>query len=285
VAVTSQVLDAAKRRFPAARIALVGGEKSYQLFAGDPRIEHLPAVYRRGTLRERLLSCPQIEEPGAIVIDPDSRLTQLGLLRVCPDESYYFFESRSYGADTDESLGALTRRWIAETFGISDARAYIAPAGSAEPPADVAISLGVGENPAKSMPHPFEQRLLGALADRGLSVIVDSGPGGDEEERVRHAVGARQDHIRMFHGSFAEFASIISRSRLYVGYDSAGQHAAAASGVPLVTVFAGFPCPRFFARWRPTGPGPIEIIRVETRDPDKVLKQTLEAVDRMIRPV
>ena len=38
--------------------------------------------------------------PNSIVIDPDSRLTQLGLLPICREEDYYFFESRSFGADT-----------------------------------------------------------------------------------------------------------------------------------------------------------------------------------------
>ena len=284
VAITSLVLDAAKRRFPAARIVLAGGEKSYQLFAGDPRIEHLPVAYRRGTLRERLQACPRIEERGSIVIDPDSRLTQLGLVPVCPEESYYFFEGRAYGADTDEPLGSLARRWIAETFGVPDARAWIAPAAPPASAADVAVSLGVGENPAKNLPPEFEEHLLGALAGRGFEVVVDSGPGGEEQERVRRAIGARQDRIRMFEGSFAAFAGIIARSRLYVGYDSAGQHAAAACGVPLATIFAGAPCPRFTARWRPTGPGPIEVIPAADRDPERVLEDALDAVDRLLRP-
>jgi ADP-heptose:LPS heptosyltransferase len=282
VAITSRVLDAAKRRFPSARIVLVGGEKSYGLFAADPRIEHLPVAYHPGTLRRRLQACPRFDEPDTIVIDPDSRLTQLGLLPICPEERYYFFESRAYGQDTDASLGDLTQRWIAETFGVPDARAYIAPAAPPEPPTDVAVSLGVGENPAKGLPHPFEERLLAALADRSLHVIVDSGAGGDEEERVRRAIGTRQDRIRIFRGPFADFAAIVARSRLYVGYDSAGQHAAAASGVPLVSIFAGFPCPRFAARWRPTGPGPIEVILAAPSTTDEVLAQALHAIDRLL---
>ena len=49
-----------------------------------------------------------------------------------------------------------------------------------------------------------------------------------------------------------------------------------------MTVFAGFASPRMFARWRPTGPGPKEVVRVERADPRAVLEQTLAAVERLI---
>lgn len=111
VAVTSVILDAAKRRFPEAAICLVAPRKNWELFAADPRILHVPVSYRRGTLSERLASGPELRaalaQPDSIVIDPDSRLTQLGLLPVCPEERYYFFESRGYGGDGDDPLPLL----------------------------------------------------------------------------------------------------------------------------------------------------------------------------------
>jgi len=70
----------------------------------------------------------------------------------------------------------------------------------------------------------------------------------------------------MWDGSFAGFAAHIQRSKLYVGYDSAGGHVAAACGVPLVSIFAGFASERMFERWRPTGAGPIRIIRADAGD-------------------
>jgi len=39
---------------------------------------------------------------------------------------------------------------------------------------------------------------------------------------------------------------------------------AAACGVPLVSIFAGFPNERMFERWRPTGSGPIRVLKVES---------------------
>ena len=289
IAVTSLVLDAAKRRFPGAQVFLVGGKKNWELFAGDPKIRHLPAAYGRGgTLRERLAVGLRLEtefgQAGSLVIDPDSRLTQLGLLPVCPEPACYFFESRSHGGAGDESLTELTRGWLRDTFGIPDAQPYIAPAERVEVGAGavISVSLGVGDNPAKRIPDPFEEQLLRALAGRHAVVLVDTGPGGEEAGRVKAAIarsGARD--VRTWEGSFAAFAGMIAQSRLYVGYDSAGQHAAAACGVPLVTVFAGFPSRRMLARWRPTGPGPIEVVRVDDPDPARVLAETLEAIDRL----
>ncbi len=55
VAVTSVMLDAAKRGYPSAEVIFVGPQKSYELFEADPRITHLPAPYARsGALRDRL---------------------------------------------------------------------------------------------------------------------------------------------------------------------------------------------------------------------------------------
>jgi ADP-heptose:LPS heptosyltransferase len=286
VAVTSVLLDAAKRRFPDAGICLAGPRKNWELFAADPRIEHLPVNYRRGTLRERLAAWPEpqaaLAEPGSIVIDPDSRLTQLGLLPVCPEERYYFFESRGYGGNADDALPELTRRWAEQTFGIADAKAYVAPLDQAPAPdiPIVTISLGVGENAAKRIPNPFEEELLKLLARPGAALWIDQGAGGEEAARVERAIERSGAKVQTWNGSFAGFAALIARSKLYVGYDSAGQHVAAACGTPLISVFAGFSCPRMFSRWRPTGPGRIDVIRVDNPDPAPVLDQIRSILTR-----
>lgn len=292
IAVTSVLLDAAKRRFSSAEVVFVGGEKSWRLFSADPRLRWLPVSYgRSGTLRERLSIWPQlaaeVSQPDSVVLDPDSRLTQLGLLPVCPEEDYYLFESRSYGEDGAESLNELARRWAAETLGISDARAYLALAGAPAPGSTphITVNLGVGENPAKRVADPFEQELLGGLLRKKIPLVVDLGAGGEEEERVRRAIsrcGGSESQVRPWKGAFAGFAAMIATSRLYVGYDSAGQHAAAACGAPLVTVFNGFASDRMLARWSPSGPGPREVVRADADGPGVVLERTLAAVDRLI---
>jgi len=288
VAITSVILDAAKRRFPEAQIFLAGSRKAWGLFEADPRIGHLPIDYPRGgPMRERLAAWHELRRalssrPRSIAIDPDSRLTQLGLAPVCAEENYYFFESRAYGGDGDESLGALTRRWVMETFG-QEGQAYIATKPRAEGRPVVTVSLGVGENPAKRIGDPFEAELLRALLARGAFVVIDKGASVEEAARVDAAVkGISPQSIEVWEGAFARFAAQIAGSSLYIGYDSAGQHVAAACGVPLVSVFAGFPAPRMFARWRPTGPGRIEVVRVENSEPGEVLERTLRAIDNLV---
>ncbi len=281
VAVTSVVLDAAKKRFPHAAIYFVGQTKGWELFAADSRLEHVPVSYgRSSSLVERLGVWPDLREslcqPNSIIIDPDSRLTQLGLLPVCPEEDYYFFESRSYGGHSDASLTELTRRWVAETFDVPDARPYIAPIPLTSDPAAVTVSFGVGENPSKRVEDPFEPELLRELVNRNFSILIDRGAGGEEAARVEHALAHAGGNIRQWDGSFAGFAAQILQSELYIGYDSAGGHVAAASGIPMISIFAGFPCERMFQRWRPTGAGPIQIIRAV--EPVSTLDRVLAAV-------
>lgn len=265
VAITSILLDAAKQRFPEAQIWFVGPRKSWELFAADTRLRHLPIAYgRAGTLDERLSIWPQLREavcqPHGIVIDPDSRLTQLGLLPICREDDYYFFESRAYGRDGDESLSSLAGRWATETFGVEHARPYI-HTGLDAPEFACTVSFGVGENPDKRVADSFEEELLRQLP---RPVLIDKGAGGQEAQRVERAVARAGGGIAMWDGSFAGFAAHIQRSKLYVGYDSAGGHVAAACGVPLVSIFKGFASERMFQRWRPTGSGRITVIRADS---------------------
>ncbi len=250
VAITSVLLDALKRRFPRARVLFAGSRKAYELFAADPRVEHLPLTYHR-TLRHRLWF------DRDLVVDPDSRLTQLGLVPVCAEERYRLFESRTIGRD--EPLSVLASRWAAEVFGVEGAQPYIAVAEAPLITGAAAVSFGVGDNPAKRAGDDFEAGVLAELRRLHAPIVVDSGATEEEAGRVRRARARSGAPARILHGSFARFAAVIAAARIYVGYDSAGQHVAAACGTPLVSLFAGYPNERFLQRWRPTGGGRIEI--------------------------
>jgi ADP-heptose:LPS heptosyltransferase len=59
----------------------------------------------------------------------------------------------------------------------------------------------------------------------------------------------------------AAFCAAISSADLYIGYDSAGQHVAAALGVPPVSVFLAAAGERHAERWRPHGERPVHVVR------------------------
>ena len=265
IAVTSVLLDAVKRRYPSAEIVFVGPHKNYELFQADGRIGHRAISYARGgSLRDRLQASGALWFDDGLVLDPDSRLTQLGLISVCPDDRYRFFESRSFGGTGNDRLPDLAARWAEDP----EARPYIAPRPSTGPSFDITVSLGVGENPSKRLDDDFERELLRLLAATGATILVDKGGSAAERERVERALPAgAQTH----EGSFAPFAAEIARSKLFVGYDSAAGHVASACGIPLISIAKGFVSDRMAARWRPRG------IVIDGNGPD-VLNRVGEAL-------
>jgi hypothetical protein len=105
IVVTSMMLEAAKRRFPNAEICFVGPAKNAALFEADTRVHGLPTNYgRSAALVDRLRASESVgkllEGKGTLVIDPDSRLTQLGIIPVADESRYRFFESRAYGGNS-----------------------------------------------------------------------------------------------------------------------------------------------------------------------------------------
>ena len=264
VAITSVILDAVKRRFRTARIWLCGDRKSYQLFEADNRIGYYPLPYQRGAGLDQILAERPVFKSG-LVIDPDSRITQLGLVPVCAEENYLFFESRRAGGDSEETLSQLTAHWARTTFGV-EAKAYIAPKPVRWGTKCVSVSLGNGGNQEKGLAGGFERQLMERLAQEDLPVVVDLGGGGEESERVREAVQGLKN-VSTHKGSFSDFASIISQSAHYYGYDSAGSHVAATSGVPMTVFFKGHVNERMFQRWKPSGGGAIRVIRIDDPAP------------------
>ena len=266
IAITSVLLDAASTRFPDSEIWFAGSAKAAELFSGLHRVKHMNIPYGKGTISQRLEAWRDLsrkfEDDDWLVIDPDSRLTQLGLLPIVDDDHYLFFESRAYGGETTESLTTLAKQWARETLEVEQCENRIAPPPESRPFDDpyVAISLGTADNPAKQMSPAFESALIHNTCDHYPHVVVDRGFGDDEAARVSSAVF--NTCATTWSGSFASFVSIIKASACYIGYDSAGQHAAAALGVPLICLFKGFVNERMFLRWQPAGEGFKRVLRI-----------------------
>jgi hypothetical protein len=272
IVVTSVVAQALKARFPRSIVTLAGSPKSAELLG----LPLLPVDYpRSGGLRERLRAMDVVAalRGDTLVVDPDSRLTQLGLYPIAPDHRYYFFDSR--GVESAGSLPTLARDWCAQVFEVDIPWPRIAPP---DPPFEfprpaITVNLGVGGNEAKRIGGSFERNLLRELSARAATVIVDKGAGEDEAVRAEEAA-AGLANVRFWSGSFAAFAALIAKSNLYVGYDSAGQHAASALGVPLVSIFAGAVNDRFFERWRPDG----KVVRIDGGSPESAFIRVRSAL-------
>ncbi len=295
VAVTSVFLDAARRRWPDAEILLAAGPKAAGLFAGEPAIQLLETPYPRGgALLHRLAAWLELADlverkaidGRAVVIDPDSRLTQLGLLPVAPDSApYCFFPSRSAESDSDAPLSAIAGRWSACIA--PGARPFVAlsdedlerglQARNERPLATV--SWGCGGNERKRVGTEFEVEAVKLLLAKGYRVVLDRGVGAAEYAAAQAALdGAAGADISAWQGSLHGFAGHIAAADLYVGYDSAAGHLAAALGVRGIDVFKGAATPRMLARWSPWGVRPAGVLAVDANESPQRTFERFEAL-------
>ena len=125
VAITSVIIQRLLKIFPGAEIVLVGAGKLDEIYGGNSKIKIRNITYsRKGGLLERLSSwhlvLKIVQEETAlssiektILIDPDSRLSQLGVLPLIPAENYFFFDSRSnISLNRKMSMAQLTNFWV-----------------------------------------------------------------------------------------------------------------------------------------------------------------------------
>ena len=310
VAVTSVLIDGLRCSLPdpnQVEIVLIGPRKLEELFGGDPRIRIREVSYDRGgTLLDRLLSWRAViaavekETSGLgegeyLVIDPDSRLTQLGLLPLLPPSAepcgYRFFPSRVFTAPGCSSLGQLAAAWMAGLGGGDrGGRSFVALPERFKllgrqiggllremgAPRIVAVSLGVGGNEEKRRGEKFEIELLRQLSQDSW-VILDQGFTEAEQRQVEAAISPRRgtglpiiamdennfltftesvksrNGILTWRGGIGSLAGLIAASDQYVGYDSSGQHIAAALGIPGTTYFSSSNPAIFAKRWAPFG--------------------------------
>ncbi len=313
VAVTSVLVQRIRRRFPGAEIVIIGSPRIHEIFGTNPRIRIREVRYhRRGNMIERFRSWlavlkiirDEMTTSGSedlVVVDPDSRLSQLGVLPCIAPEKYLFFNSR--GRDSypkNMSIAELANLWMDNVFGESDfcyPRVWLQPSLVAQASRlsralrtagcrkMIAVNFGVGGNSRKRLPGDFEENLVQRLLEDPETVIIlDRGVGDEELARSGAVMKAMErsgvpveyvkfespGEIRIPRGvigvesTIGEIAAIIAQCDEFIGYDSACQHIAAALGVPTCTVFAGSNNVRFVRRWSACGPAKSEIVHVDT---------------------
>jgi len=320
VAITGIIIQRLARLFPAAELVLIGGRKLEEIYGGNAgvRLNHV-SYNRQGGLLGRLSSwqavlniidrelatCPL---ENTILIDPDSRLSQLGVLPIIDLDHYFFFDSRSAVSFAGNlSMAQLTNSWLDKITGVEDFRhsmvwllpsnlqkaaRLVAKLKSNGARRVIALNFGVGGNPRKKVGLRLERELLlNLLQEPGTVVVLDKGF-GDEELQSSNSLlaaikaGGYAVHDAVFGAGLdsalnrgvvglqtriGEIAAIIASSDEYIGYDSACQHIAAALKTPCLTIFAGSNNMRFIRRWSAFGSNTSKIVHVDTlRDPSAV---------------
>lgn len=313
IAVTSVLIQRLAKLYPEAEIVLLGSKKLKGLYSANPRIRVLETGYvRRGGLMTRLRSWFDVLEAidneisgynssEVLVLDPDSRLSQLGMLPLVDDQYYLFFNSRrTSGFDPKLCISEIANQWMNQVTATQDfcypaiwlpqdklkrAQSITQRFHDAGCQRIITMNLGVGGNRRKRISDEFEQSLiLQLLSEPGTVIVLDKGFGEEELQQSNQLIKLIEDQgYSCVHGTFNEIsdiafangvvgmeaeineaAALISCSDEFIGYDSACQHIAAALEIPTFIIFAGSNNTRFVRRWRPFGLGQNEIIHVDT---------------------
>ena len=321
VAITSIIIQRLAKLFPSAELILIGDGKLDEIFGGNSRIRLSPVAYdRKGGLLDRLSGwqtvlniinrelsrCPL---ENTILIDPDSRLSQLGVLPMIDPDHYFFFDSRSeVTLACNLSMVQLTNSWLNKITDETDfhhPKVWLLPSNLQKAAhlctalknngarRIIALNLGVGGNSRKKVGWRMElDLLLSLLQEPNTVILLDKGFGDDELKNsdslladvnargfaIHHAVfeqGLGNPNLNWgvmgIETRIGEIAALIANCDEYIGYDSACQHIAAALKIPCLTIFAGSNNMRFIRRWSAFGPNTCKIVHVDTlNDPSAI---------------
>ena len=330
VAITSVICQRVSQAYPNARITVAGDAKLKQIFSDQSGVRiHELHYARRGGLLERFLvwldllkeirnEIGDLDAHEFLVLDPDSRLTQLGVLPLVSAGNYRFFNSRGKaGYPAKASISELTNLWLdnilghdnfcfpqvwPDQFALQQARLLRSVFDPQSKLNLVSINFGVGGNPRKLVEGSFESLVVLALLNEPSNrIVLDLGFGKEEKQRSETILSAaEQEGYRVQELTFntlaaiqpetrlvgvqcsvAEISALISNSDEFVGYDSACQHIAAAQGVRTFTVFAGTNNVKFIRRWRACGPDVSEIVYVDTLSKHNPIEDA-EIVERLM---
>jgi ADP-heptose:LPS heptosyltransferase len=323
VAITSVICKRVSKFYPEAEIIVFGNAKLKQVFGSLSGLKvHELSYSRRGVLLERFLTWLDLlkkiraEIVGLspaefLLIDPDSRLTQLGVLPLVPLQNYCFFNSRGRKEySVTASISELTNLWLDNILGEQEfcypsvwpessnlqnakqLRKTIDPEGSTTL---ITLNFGVGGNTRKRVEGNFEAELVVALLRQpDIRLILDLGFGEEEQGRIKAIMRTAQQQGATVQAlnfgeigkiktgsqllgvecTIGEIAALIAVSDEFIGYDSACQHIAAAEQVKTYTVFAGTTNVRFIRRWHASGTNTSEIIYVDTISKDSNIDNT-----------
>jgi heptosyltransferase-3 len=279
VLLTTPLIAAARRRWPAAQIDVLGFAGTLALLHGNADV-HRTIEMRPGSGWLRLL--PLIARLWrrydlALVTDPGDRAHLAGWIAARVRSGIVFDRAAAWKKRllqhvvvmTDPSThvvvekGQLLAPWSAPSAPWS-----VTPPKGAPLPADLETLLErrfvVVQVPSmwsyKQWPLAHYRTLVAALVDTGLQVVVSGGP--SPADRAKSAeVSAVAPPPKLIDASgrldLAQLATLLRRASLYVGPDTSVTHLAAACGAPCVALF-GPTSPQRWGPWPHGSDAPID---------------------------
>jgi hypothetical protein len=306
VAITASIVAVVRTAWPQTGVALVGSPRLLEpVTHGQSDVEVWDHAYpRHGSLLDRLAVWRDAVDTFArrthgdtrcLVMDPDSRITQLGLLPLGGPTRV--FDSRTASPTDPAGLADLAAAWAAGVTGAAPQRARLVPAAdhlgwgselvhrlrTRHQRPVVFVSLGVGGNPRKAAGVAAEIDVLRRVAKHAV-IVLDSGATPAESSRANEVAGAVADGLAgtlvagalpeedaqavfvLRDASLPAAIGLVAAADLVAGYDSAFQHIASAVGTPAVAVFVDPPSPTFVDRWRSPGTTAVTVGRTATTE-------------------
>ncbi len=265
VLMTTALIRTLRRAYPQARIDVLVFRGSERILAGNPDIDNVLTVVEHAPLSEMLVLIGRLlrRYDLAITTQTGDRPTllawlagrqRLGFISDAESGSRWnrvLLDRRVAAEPHNHRVEELLR--LADALGLPRVPEVVPPSADAGAPAIASARYAVlHPNPMyayKRWSAAGWRGLAQALAQRGLEVLISSGPDPAEHAYLDHLWGNDAPVRRIdWRLSFGALAQILRKAAVYVGTDTSVSHLAAATGCPTVTLF-GPTDPRVFGPW------------------------------------
>ncbi|MES2634335.1 MAG: glycosyltransferase family 9 protein [Pseudomonadota bacterium] len=275
VLLTTPLIEAVRKRWPDARIDVLGFAGTLGMLRANPAIHGFIEIRPRAGFQGARALIRQIwrRYDLALVTDPGDRAHLLGwiaapyrsgIIAAHGSSNWLKREILDHVVEAAGDMGtmhvaveklSLIEPWLGA--GTTAIPRVVPPPGSPLPPdIDSALQPGAVVIHAPSM-WPYKQwpiakfeELVRALIDEGRQVVL-TGSGGDRDQEciapLREIANSPQVLDTSGQLDFNQLVTLFGRAALYIGPDTSVSHLAAATGIPVIAIFG----PTNPMRWAP----------------------------------
>lgn len=285
VLLTTPLVRAAKGRWPAASVDVLGFQGTLGMLQGNPDIRECIAMPARPGFTGGMQWARRLwrRYDLALIADPGDRAHLIGAIAapvrsgILPARNGSNWWKRRLLAHAVTAAGDLgdvhvvrEKLELLAPWQPATSPGLVPPAARPLPEA-LAARLAPGYVvvhtpsmwPYKQWPPGHFRSLIGLLAQAGRQVVLTGGPAASDRETIAAMHGAAPESQLVDAGllDFGQLASLLRGAALYIGPDTSISHLAAACDVPVLAIF-GPTNPQRWAPWpRVDGTQPVRFHR------------------------